>query len=172
MPFFGAHWAMPSVVCGIVKLTRTMYGDASITLDVAATITTIGVFDWVATGATANASGVSTKPANAVTLSFTTSSCASRRAVSAVPPSSLRTTSIGRPATVLPCCAIQSFTPASSCRPLGANGPVIDRIRPILIGSACASAGVLATAGRPAAAASAASLPSVARLPLLLSTIA
>ncbi len=71
-------------------------------LDVAAAITTIGVFDCVAIGAVASASGVRPKPASATTLSLTTSSCAMRRVVSAVPASSFRMSSIFLPATVSP----------------------------------------------------------------------
>src|SRR5678816_1108279 len=85
MPFFGAHSAIPSVTCGKVKLVRTIQGEASVMLDVAAAITTIGVLLCVAIGAVASASGVRPKPASTFTLSLTTSSCARRRVVSAVP---------------------------------------------------------------------------------------
>ncbi len=52
-------------------------------LEVAAAITTIGVFDCVAIGAAASAEGVRPKPASTSTLSLTTSSCA-RRLVASV----------------------------------------------------------------------------------------
>ena len=54
--FFGAHSAMLTAACGSVKLVRTMNGEASVIAEVAAAITTIGVFDWVAIGAVASAS--------------------------------------------------------------------------------------------------------------------
>ena len=106
MPFFGAQSAMPTVTCGSVKLVRTMNGEASVMLEVAAAITTIGVLLCVAIGAVASAGGVRPKPASTMTLSLTTSSCARRRVVSATPPSSLRISSILRPATVSPFCAM------------------------------------------------------------------
>ena len=52
-PFFGAQSPIATETCGSVKLVRTMYGEASVMLEVAAAITTIGVFDWVAIGAVA-----------------------------------------------------------------------------------------------------------------------
>ena len=51
-----------------MKLVRTMYGDASVMLDVAAAITTIGVLLCVAIGAVASAVGVMPKPASTVDL--------------------------------------------------------------------------------------------------------
>ena len=83
-----------------------MNGLCSVTADVAAAMTIIGTFACVAIGAVANAVGVRPKPARNATLSLTTSSCARRRVVSAVPPSSFRMTSIFLPATVLPCFAM------------------------------------------------------------------
>ena len=139
MPFLAAQSAIETVTCGSVKLVRTMYGDASVMLDVAAAITTIGVLLWVASGAVASAVGVMPKPASTATLSLTISSCASRRVVSGTAPSSLRMTSTWRPATLLPFCAIQSLTAASIWRPVEACWPVIGRIRPILIGPASAA---------------------------------
>ena len=109
-------------------------------LDVAAAITTIGVLLCVAIGAVASASGVRPKPASTFTLSLTTSSCARRRVVSAVPPSSFRMTSMPRPATLLPFCASHSFTAASIWRPVEAKGPVIGSIRPMRNGAAWARA--------------------------------
>ncbi len=78
MPFLGAQSAMPTAACGSVKLVRTMNGEASVMLEVAAAMTTSGVLDWVAIGAVARASGVRPKPASTVTFSLTTSSCAMR----------------------------------------------------------------------------------------------
>ena len=71
-------------------------------LDVAAAITTCGVFDCVAMGATASASGVRPKPASTLTLSFTTSSCARRLVTSGRPVSSFTISSTFLPATVSP----------------------------------------------------------------------
>ena len=75
--------------------------------EVAAFITTIGFFASLATGATASAAGVSPKPASTSTLSFTTSSCASRLLTSPAVPglSSLMISSTLRPATVSPLAA-------------------------------------------------------------------
>jgi len=73
--------------------------------EVAAAITTIGVFDCVAIGAVAIAAGVMPKPASATTLSFTTNSCARRRVVSGTVASSFRITSTLRPAIRPPFCA-------------------------------------------------------------------
>ena len=75
-----------------------MNGLCSVTAEVAAAMTIIGTFACVAIGAVANAVGVRPKPARNATLSLTTSSCASRRVVSAVPASSFRMTSIFLPA--------------------------------------------------------------------------
>ena len=55
----------------------------------AAAITTSGVFDCVAIGATASAEGVMPMPASTFTLSLTTSSCARRRVTSGTLVSSL-----------------------------------------------------------------------------------
>ena len=59
--------------------SRIGYVGDSVTMDVAAAITIIGVFDCVASGAAASASGVNPKPAMAFTLSLTMSSCTRRR---------------------------------------------------------------------------------------------
>ena len=75
-------------------------------LEVAAAITTSGVFDCVAIGAVASASGVRPKPASTLTLSLTTSSCAMRLVTSGVPVSSLTISSTFLPATVSPFCAM------------------------------------------------------------------
>ena len=75
-------------------------------LEVAAAITTRGVFDCVAIGAVASASGVRPKPASTFTLSFTTSSCAMRLVTSGVPVSSLTISSTFLPATLAPFCAM------------------------------------------------------------------
>ncbi len=99
-------------------------------LEVAAAITTSGVFDWVAIGAVASASGVRPKPASTLILSLTTSSWAMRLVTSGVPVSSLTISSIFLPATVSPFCAMYSFAAASICLPVEANGPVIGRMRP------------------------------------------
>ena len=57
-----------------------------------------------------------------------------------VPVSSLTMSSILRPATVLPCCAMYKRTPASIWKPVEANGPVIGARKPILKGAAWARA--------------------------------
>ena len=103
MPFFVAHCAIGAVICGTVKPARTMNGERCGMTEVAPPITIIGVFDSVATGAVANASGVRPKPARNITLSRAMSSCARRFVVSgASPPSSLTSSSTLRPATVSP----------------------------------------------------------------------
>ena len=84
----------------------------------AAAITTSGVFDCVAIGAVAVADGVMPKPASTLTLSFTTSSCASRRVTSGRLVSSLTISSIFLPATVSPFCAMYSLAAASIWRPV------------------------------------------------------
>ena len=68
MPFLAAHSASGTVACAAVKLVRTMKGDCSVMIDVAAAITTCGVLACVASGAVASASGVRPKPARTVTL--------------------------------------------------------------------------------------------------------
>src|SRR5690606_30093726 len=75
----GGPFAHRAATWGSVKLERTMYGDFSVMLDVAAAITTIGVLLCVATGAAEKASGVSPNPASTCTRSRTTSSWARRR---------------------------------------------------------------------------------------------
>ena len=115
-------------------------------LDVAAAITNIGVLLWVAMGAVASASGVRPKPASATTLSLTTSSCASRRVVSATPASSFTSTSTFLPPALAPFCASHSLMAASICRPVLAEGPVIGRMTPILTVSLCAIAPPAASA--------------------------
>ena len=76
-------------------------------IEVAAFITTMNFFACADTSAAASAFGVSAKPARMSALSRTTSSCASRLATSgAMPPTSLRITSIFLPATVSPCCCM------------------------------------------------------------------
>ena len=116
-------------------------------LEVAAAITTSGVFDCVAIGAVASASGVMPKPASTFTLSLTTSSCARRLVTSGRLVSSLTISSTFLPATVSPFCAMYSRAAASICRPVVACWPVIGRIRPILKAS-CARARPLATSTR------------------------
>jgi hypothetical protein len=74
-------------------------------VEVAAFMMMVGFFASVEIGATANAFGVRPNPARKSTLSFTTSSCASRLATSgAGPVVSLMISSIFLPATVSPCC--------------------------------------------------------------------
>src|SRR5437763_6350010 len=163
MPFLAAQSAMGTVACGSVKLVRTMYGDCSVIIDVAAAVTTIGVLLCVASGAVARASGVRPKPASTSTFSLTTSSCAMRRVVSATPASSFTITSIVRPATLLPFCARKSLTAASSCLPVDADCPVMGRMKPILNGLPCACAPVAAVSGSPAASARAATRRKVER---------
>ncbi len=87
-------------------------------LEVAAAITTSGVLDCVAIGATAIAEGVMPKPASTSTLSLTTSSCARRRVTSGRLVSSLTISCTLRPATVSPFCAIHSLAAASIWRPV------------------------------------------------------
>ena len=106
-------------------------------MEVAAAMMTIGVLDWVAMGAVASASGVRPKPASTSTLSFTTSSCASRLVTSGTPVSSFRTISIWRPATLSPNCAMYRRTPFSIWRPVEPNWPVMGNNRPILNGVPC-----------------------------------
>jgi hypothetical protein len=87
-------------------LVRTIEGEVEVMIDVDAAMTTMGVLDCVAIGATASASGVSPKPASTSTLSLTTRSCASRFVMSGRPVSSLSKICTSRPATVLPNCAV------------------------------------------------------------------
>ena len=87
-------------------------------MEVAAAITTMGVLDCVASGATAKAEGVMPKPARTLTLSLTTSSWAKRRVTSGKEVSSLTMSCTFLPATVSPFCAIQSLAAASICRPV------------------------------------------------------
>ena len=162
MPFLGAHWAMPSVACGNVKPVRTMYGDCSVIMAVAAAITTIGTLAWVAIGAVDSASGVRPKPASTFTLSFTTSSCAMRLVVSATLASSRTISSIFLPATVEPFCAMYRRAAAWIWRPVDAKGPVMGRIRPILTTS-----WAWAWAGRPAAPITVMAAASLSRVRLL-----
>ena len=63
-------------------------------------------------------------------------------------------------ATVAPFCAIHSLAAASICRPVEADWPVIGRMKPILKGAVCASAGANAA---PLASANAVSALSAAR---------
>src|SRR5262249_2889312 len=82
----------------------------------------------------ASALGVSEKPVSRSTWSRTISSWARRLATSgAMPPVSLRITSILRPATVSPCCCMYSLMPLSAWAPGSANCPEYGRISPILI---------------------------------------
>ena len=67
-------------------------------LPVVAFMITTGTFASVATGATEKPDGLSTMPAIIATLSRTTSSCASRRVLSAFEPSSRVISSIVVPA--------------------------------------------------------------------------
>jgi hypothetical protein len=95
-----------------------MYGERVVTTDEAAFITTIGVFDSVATGAAASASGVKPKPARKSTLSRVTSSWASRLAISGLGPVVSRTSSsMRRPPTLSPCSLKYALMPASICLP-------------------------------------------------------
>jgi hypothetical protein len=110
-------------------------------LEVAAAITTMGVLDWVAIGATAMAEGVMPKPASTLTLSLTTSSCARRRVTSGKEVSSLTISCTFLPATVSPFCAIQRRAAASIWRPVVACWPVMGRMSPILNTLSCAKAG-------------------------------
>ena len=89
-----------------VKLVRTMKGDCSVMMEVAAAITTCGTLAWVASGAVASASGVRPKPASTPAFSLTISSWARRLVTSATPVSSLSTSWIFRPATVSPFCCM------------------------------------------------------------------
>ena len=73
-------------------------------IEVPAAITTSGILAWVASGAAANAAGVTPKPAMTLTFSLTINSCAAVLVLSGSAPSSLRRISIFLPATVSPCC--------------------------------------------------------------------
>ena len=106
MPLLGAQSAIATAACGSVKLVRTTKGEACVMLEVAAAITTIGVLDCVANGAVAKASGVRPKPANTLTLSFTTNSWAMRLVTSGALVSSLTMSSTFLPPTVSPFCAM------------------------------------------------------------------
>ena len=68
MPFCAAQSAIGTVACGRVKLVRTMKGEASVIIEVAAAMTTCGTLACVASGAVARASGVRPKPARTVDL--------------------------------------------------------------------------------------------------------
>jgi len=120
-------------------------------LEVAAAITTIGVLDWVAMGATASAEGVMPNPASTLTLSLTTSSWAMRRVTSGSEVSSLTINCTFLPATVSPCCAMYRRAAASIWRPVVACCPVMGRIRPILNTLSWASAAGAAMAAAAAA---------------------
>ena len=96
--------AITTTGCAWAKLVRTMKGERSVTTEVAAAITIMGILAWVASGAAASASGVRPKPASALTFSLTISSCTRRRVWSATAPSSLMISSIRLPATVAPFC--------------------------------------------------------------------
>ena len=121
MPFLGAQSPMATAHWGKVKLVRTMNGEASVMVEVAAAITTIGVLDCVAKGAVAKAKGVRPKPLSTPTFSFTTNSCAMRLVASGTPPSSLMMSSILRPATLSPFCAMNKRAAASICLPVLAD---------------------------------------------------
>ena len=84
---------------------RTMYGDFVVMIAVAAFMLTINFFACAETSPAASALGVSANPASMSTLSRTMSSWARRLAMSgAIPPVSLRTSSIFLPATMSPYC--------------------------------------------------------------------
>ena len=135
--FFAAHSAIGAVTCEIVKPERTMNGERCGITDVAAAITIIGTLASVATGAVANASGVSPKPARTATWSRVISSCAMRLVSSGCVPVSSRTiSSILRPPALSPFFCMYSRQAASTCRPVEAKGPVLGMIRPIFTGSA------------------------------------
>ena len=80
-------------------------------LEVPAAITISGIFASVASGATANAVGVTPKPTTKLTFWLTINSCASRLELSATAPSSCSMISIFLPATVSPCCACRAAWP-------------------------------------------------------------
>jgi hypothetical protein len=105
-PFFAAHSANGTVTWGAVKLVRTMKGEASVMVAVAAAITTCGTLAWVDKGAVASASGVRPKPASTLARSLTISSWARRLVTSATPVSSLTTSWTFLPATVSPFCCM------------------------------------------------------------------
>src|SRR5882757_8140005 len=100
--------------------------------EVAAIMTICGILASVAIGAVASAPGVSPNPPRNDTLSLTTSSWARRLVVSALPASSLTTSSIFLPATVSPLSCMYSLAPATNCLPVEVNGPVIGTSMPIL----------------------------------------
>ena len=91
----------------MVTEVRTIIGDCSTTIEVAAFITTMSLPASSETSAAPSASGVSAKPARMSTPSRTTSSWARRLATSGFgPPVSLRMISIFLPATSSPCSAM------------------------------------------------------------------
>src|SRR6186997_2555822 len=102
MPFLAAQSAMITEDWGSVKLVRAKYGERSVMIEVPAAMITAGTFASVASGATASAAGVISKPAMMLTLSLTISSCARRLVLSGTPAESRRMTWIFLPATVLP----------------------------------------------------------------------
>jgi hypothetical protein len=92
---------------------------------VAAFMITVGIFASVASGATASAFGVKTKPVRICTPSRVISSCASRLATSGLGPVlSRRMISILVEPTLSPFCFIQSLMPSSMIEARLANGPV------------------------------------------------
>jgi hypothetical protein len=101
-------------------------------IEVPAAITISGIFASVASGATANAVGVTPKPTTKLTFWLTINSCASRFVFSATAPSSLKMTSIFLPATVSPCRAMYRRMAAAICTPVDCCGPVIGNNAPIL----------------------------------------
>ena len=118
IPFFALHSAMGSVTCGRVIEKRATYGDLVVMIDEAAFMMIIGVFAWVASGATASAFGVKPKPAMKSTLSCVIRSCASRLAISGEGPVvSFSTNSTFLPATVSPCCFMYALIPFWICLP-------------------------------------------------------
>ena len=106
MPFWAAHSAIGMVACGRVKVERTMNGEASGMVEVAAAMMTCGTFACVDRGAVAKASGVRPNPAVTVTLSLTISSWAMRRVTSATPVSSRTMSWTFLPATMSPFCCM------------------------------------------------------------------
>ena len=62
IPFFSAQSAIGAAACGSVNEVRTIKGDFSVMLAVAAAVTISGTLASVAIGAAASASGVRPKP--------------------------------------------------------------------------------------------------------------
>ncbi len=154
-PSRAAHSARTVVVCETVTEVRAMEGGCSVTAAVAAAMTTCGTF---ARGDRGRRQGEGREPEAGQEAHLLVHRQFLRRTpggASATPPPSLRTTSIGWPATDPWLARMQRRAAASIWRPVDRNGPVIGRIGPILIGprAPCARAPPPPASGTPAASA-------------------